>query len=52
MGRRKWIAEQKMSIVLLYHRWIAEGLTLCFIGILVITITIWGENNPVSIYIY
>lgn len=33
--------------------WIAEGLTLCFIGLLVLFITIFGERyNPVSIITY
>lgn len=33
--------------------WIAEGLTLCFIGLLVLFVTIWGEaRNQTSIIVY
>lgn len=33
--------------------WVAEGLTLCFIGILVMLVTLLGESgNLVSIYVY
>jgi hypothetical protein len=33
--------------------WIAEGLTLCFIGLLVLFVTIWGgSQNAVSIIVY
>lgn len=33
--------------------WIAEGITLCFIGLLVIFITITGgSRNPVSLHVY
>jgi len=33
--------------------WIAEGLTLCFIGMLVLFIIIWGGyQNPVSSIVY
>jgi phosphoglycerol transferase MdoB-like AlkP superfamily enzyme len=33
--------------------WIAEGLTLCFIGLLVLFITIFGgSQNPVSLNVY
>jgi len=33
--------------------WIAEGLTLCFIGLLVLFITIWGETqNRTSAIVY
>ena len=33
--------------------WIAEGLTLCFIGLLVLFITIWGRSqNPIAINVY
>jgi hypothetical protein len=33
--------------------WIAEGLTLCFIGSLIFMITIFaGTDNPVSIIVY
>jgi hypothetical protein len=33
--------------------WIAEGLTLCFIGLLVLLVTIWGEGrNQTSAIVY
>jgi len=33
--------------------WIAEGLTLCFIGLLVLFVTIWGEaGNQTSTIVY
>ena len=33
--------------------WIAEGLTLCFIGLLVLFVTIWGEApNQTSAIVY
>jgi len=33
--------------------WIAEGLTLCFIGLLVLFVTLWGgSQNAVSIIVY
>jgi hypothetical protein len=33
--------------------WIAEGLTLCFIGLLVLFVTLWGgSQNSVSIIVY
>jgi len=33
--------------------WIAEGLTLCFIGLLVLFVTIWGEApNRTSTIVY
>ena len=33
--------------------WIAEGLTLCFIGLLVLFVTIWGEGkNQTSAIVY
>jgi len=33
--------------------WIAEGLTLCFIGLLVLFVTIWGEaQNQTSAIVY
>jgi hypothetical protein len=33
--------------------WIAEGLTLCFIGLLVLLVTVWeGPLNPVSLSVY
>ena len=33
--------------------WIAEGFTLCFLGILVVVVTVWGgSENPVSVIVY
>ena len=33
--------------------WIAEGLTLCFLGILVVIVTVWGgSENTVSLIVY
>jgi len=32
--------------------WIAEGLTLCFIGVLVSAVNIWGSNNNTSLIVY
>jgi hypothetical protein len=33
--------------------WIAEGLTLCFIGLLVLFVTLWGgSQNAVSTIVY
>ena len=33
--------------------WVAEGLTLCFIGLLVLFVTIWGEApNQTSVIVY
>jgi hypothetical protein len=33
--------------------WVAEGLTLCFIGLLVLFVTLWGgSQNSVSIIVY
>jgi hypothetical protein len=33
--------------------WVAEGLTLCFLGLLVLLLTIFvGVTNPVSIFVY
>jgi len=33
--------------------WVAEGLTLCFIGLLVLFVTIWGEApNQTSAIVY
>ena len=33
--------------------WIAEGLTMCFIGLLVLFVTLWGGvQNAVSIIVY
>lgn len=38
---------------LITMEWIAEGITLCFIGVLVIFITITGgSRNPVSLNVY
>ena len=37
----------------LMMEWIAEGFTLCFLGILVVVVTVWGgSENPVSIIVY
>ena len=43
------ISEDNKRIITM--EWIAEGLTLCFIGVLVLLITIWEENS-VSISVY
>lgn len=33
--------------------WAAEGMTLCFIGLLVGAVTLWGgHSNPVSVLVY
>jgi hypothetical protein len=33
--------------------WLAEGLTMCFIGLLVLFVTLWGgSQNAVSIIVY
>jgi hypothetical protein len=33
--------------------WIAEGLTLCFVGLLVLFVTLWGEaRNQTSAIVY
>lgn len=33
--------------------WIAEGLALCFIGLLVLSVTLWGgRENQVSLIVY
>jgi len=33
--------------------WIAEGLALCFIGLLVLSVTVWGgPQNQVSLIVY
>jgi hypothetical protein len=33
--------------------WLAEGLALCFVGLLVMLVTIWdGSQNPVSLHVY
>ncbi|MFC2065738.1 hypothetical protein ACFLUO_01570 [Chloroflexota bacterium] len=43
-------ADNKRTITM---EWVAEGLTLCFIGLLVLFITIsGGSQNPVSIAVY
>jgi len=45
------ISEDKKRIITM--GWIAEGLTLCFIGLLVLFITIWGRSqNPIAINVY
>ena len=45
------ISEDNKRIITM--EWIAEGLTLCFIGLLVLIITILaGSQNPVSIMVY
>ncbi len=45
------ISEDNKRIITM--EWIAEGLTLCFIGLLVLFITILGgAQNPVSIIVY
>ncbi len=45
------ISEDNKRIITM--EWIAEGLTLCFIGLLVLFVTIWGgSQNPVSINVY
>jgi hypothetical protein len=32
--------------------WIAEGLTLCFIGLLTLFVTIFGSQNQTSVIVY
>jgi hypothetical protein len=45
------ISEDNKRIITM--EWIAEGLTLCFIGLLVLFITIMdGSQNPVSLIVY
>lgn len=45
------ISEDNKRIITM--EWIAEGLTLCFIGVLVLSITILhGSQNPVSLNVY
>jgi len=45
------ISEDNKRIIKM--EWVAEGLTLCFIGLLVLFITILGgSQNPVSIIVY
>jgi hypothetical protein len=43
----------KDNLRIITMEWIAEGLTLCFIGLLVLFVTIWGgTQNAVSIIVY
>jgi hypothetical protein len=45
------ISEDNKRIITM--EWIAEGLTLCFIGLLVLFITLLdGSQNPVSLIVY
>jgi hypothetical protein len=45
------ISEDNRRIITM--EWIAEGLTLCFIGALVLCVSIWaGRQNPISILVY
>jgi hypothetical protein len=45
------ISQENKRIITM--EWVAEGLTLCFIGVLVLLVTILGESsNPVSIIVY
>ena len=45
------ISEDNKRIITM--EWVAEGLTLCFIGLLVLFITILGgSQNPVSVIVY
>ncbi|HIE31287.1 MAG TPA: hypothetical protein EYP67_02750 [Methanosarcinales archaeon] len=45
------ISEDNKRIITM--EWIAEGLTLCFIGLLVLFITfLGGSQNPVSLIVY
>ncbi len=45
------VSEDNRRIILM--EWVAEGLTLCFIGLLVLLITILGgAQNPVSAIVY
>ena len=45
------ISEDNKRIITM--EWAAEGLTLCFIGVMVLIITILGgSQNPVSIIVY
>ena len=45
------ISEDNKRIITM--EWIAEGLALCFIGLLALFITIWGDSqNPISIMVY
>jgi hypothetical protein len=45
------ISDENKRIITM--EWVGEGLTLCFIGLLVLVITILGEaKNPVSLLVY
>jgi len=45
------ISEDNKRIITM--EWVAEGLALCFIGLLVMVVTIWeGPENPASIIVY
>lgn len=45
------ISDQNRRIITM--EWVAEGMALCFIGILVLLITIFeGSENPASIFAY
>ncbi len=45
------ISQENRRIITM--EWIAEGLTLCFIGLLVLFVTIWGEaQSRTSIMVY
>ena len=45
------ISEDNKRIITM--EWAAEGLTLCFIGVLVLLVTIWGgAQNPVSVIVF
>ena len=46
-----WISDDNKRIITM--EWIAEGLALCFIGLLVLSVTIWaGSKNQASIIVY
>ena len=45
------ISDENKRIITM--EWVGEGLTLCFIGVLVLVVTILGEaQNPVSLLVY
>ena len=45
------ISEDNTKIITM--EWVAEGITLCFIGLLVLLVTaIVGSQNPVSVLVY
>ncbi|MFB0537305.1 MAG: hypothetical protein ACETWR_20265 [Anaerolineae bacterium] len=45
------ISEENKRIITM--EWVAEGLALCFIGLLVLFVTVFGgAQNPVSIIVY